>query len=66
MKIPSQFKALAKELRALGYTLDKRKSGHIHIRLDGKFIWAMAGSPSEHRAERLLRCDLRKVGVKLP
>ncbi len=66
MKIPAQFKPIAKELRELGYRLEKMKSGHIHIRTrEGKFVWAMAGSPSEHRAAHMLRCDLRKKGILL-
>lgn len=63
-RVPTVFKPLARELRALGYGLEKRKSGHIHILTpEGKFVWAMASTPSDHRAPRQLRCDLRKKGI---
>lgn len=66
IRIPKEFKGIAKQLRALGYQFEARKTGHIAILTpEGKFVWGMAGTPSDHRAAHKLRCDLRKRGIPL-
>jgi hypothetical protein len=55
---------LAKEIRASGYRIERRKSGHYAI-VDrhGRLRGVLPSTPSDHRALKNLETQLRRAGV---
>jgi predicted RNA binding protein YcfA (HicA-like mRNA interferase family) len=53
---------LVKALEKQGFEVTPSRSGHLIVRLDGRRIATMAGTPSDHRSQLNLLAVLRRAG----
>lgn len=64
-RMPANYSEIVDLLRTRGYTVETAKGGHQVIKHNGKTIFSMASSPSDHRAVKNLVTDLKKMGIDL-
>lgn len=65
MKIPEQYRGLAKTARDRGWRVETRKSGHLRFTAPNGAHVDCSSSPSDHRAQHRLRSDLRRAGLSV-
>jgi hypothetical protein len=63
MKIPRDFRPLARSAHEAGWTVEQLGNGHFRWRSpEGQWVY-MSASPSDRQAPRKLRAALRRAGL---
>ncbi|MEV8098819.1 type II toxin-antitoxin system HicA family toxin [Kitasatospora sp. NPDC085879] len=61
-QVKKEVRDLTKALEKQGFEVTPSKSGHLIVRLDGRRIATLAGTPSDHRSWLNTIAVLRKAG----
>jgi hypothetical protein len=61
--IPKDLRPIVKVCRRQGLSIAFTTKNHLQILRDGQIIATHGGSPSDHRAIKNFRADLRRAGV---
>lgn len=60
-----EVKALARQLRKLGLTVEQAQSNHVKVSKDGVYLCSLSLTPSSRFAVKAMKADLRRAGVEL-
>lgn len=66
IRIPPDHKPIVEHARAHGWELTRTRGGHLRLRSPHGATVLFGCSPSDHRAVRNLRADLRRNGLVTP
>ena len=57
---------IAKALEDQGFEVNRLKSGHLEVRLNGRRVATFSSTPSDRRSLKNSLADVRRVGFRWP